>query len=108
MTMMMVGGLLWAYAGMVGLCQGLERHYKQVWGRACPSLLRRSLRGGGWAALAISLLLCAEAWGWAMGPVAWFGMISLAAVVLVLLLPYWPRLAIGLVGLLPLWTVSIL
>lgn len=108
MTMMIVGGLLWAYAGMVGLCQGLERHYKQVWGRACPSLLRRALRGGGWAALAISLLLCAEAWGWAMGPVAWFGMISLAAVVLVLLLPYWPRLAIGLVGLLPLWTVSIL
>ena len=24
-------GLLFAYAGMAALCQGLERHYKQVW-----------------------------------------------------------------------------
>ena len=38
-----------------------------------------------------------------MGPVAWFGMISLAAVLLVMLLPYWPRMSVCLVGLLPLW-----
>lgn len=103
MMSMIIGALLFAYAGMTGLCQGLERHYKQVWGRACPGVLRRLLRGIGWAGLVVSLLLCAQAWGWAMGPVAWFGVISLAAVLLVLLLPYWPRSAVGLVGLLPLW-----
>ncbi|MEW9904220.1 DUF3325 domain-containing protein [Pseudomonas putida] len=103
MTSMILGALLFAYAGMTGLCQGLERHSKQVWGRASPRRLRLGLRGGGWAGLLASLLLCAQTWGWAMGPVAWFGMISLAAVLLVMLLPYWPRVSVCLVGLLPLW-----
>ena len=35
-------------------------------------------------ALRVSLLLCAQAWGWAMGRVAWFGGLSLAVMLLVL------------------------
>lgn len=101
--MMIVGCVLFAYAGMLGLCQGLERHYKQLWRRSCPEALRRALRGAGWAALIVSLLLCTQAWGWAMGPVAWFALVSLAGFGLVMLLPYWPRFAVGLVGLLPVW-----
>jgi len=101
--MLLAGGVLFAYAGMLGLCQGLERHYKHVWNRACPPSWRRVLRGAGWLALALSLLLCAQAWGWAMGPVAWFGVMSLAGLVLVLLLPYWPKVAVGLVLMLPAW-----
>jgi len=54
-------------------------------------------------ALVLSLVLCAQAWGWAMGPVAWFAVMSLAGLVLVMLLPYWPRIAVALVGLLPAW-----
>ncbi|MFJ2982016.1 MULTISPECIES: DUF3325 domain-containing protein [unclassified Pseudomonas] len=103
MMMLLAGGVLFAYAGMLGLCQGLERHYKHVWNRACPASWRRVLRGAGWLALALSLLLCAQAWGWAMGPVAWFGVMSLAGLVLVLLLPYWPKVAVGLVLMLPAW-----
>lgn len=38
-----------------------------------------------------------------MGPVAWFAMMSLAGLLLVMLLPYRPRLAVGLVVALPLW-----
>ncbi|MDR6713458.1 hypothetical protein J2W83_003066 [Pseudomonas hunanensis] len=105
MLITIIGGLLFAYAGMLGLCQGLERHYKQVWARPCPRGLRLSLRGLGWAALLASLVLCAQAWGWAMGPVAWFGAISLAGMVLVMLLPYWPKVAVGLVMSLPVWGV---
>ncbi len=41
-----------------------------------------------------------------MGPVAWFGVLSLAGLVLVMLLPYWPRLAVGLVGALPVWGLA--
>ncbi|MBV4537000.1 MULTISPECIES: DUF3325 domain-containing protein [Pseudomonas] len=100
---MIIGSVLFAYAGMLGLCQGLERHFKQVWNRPCPRSLRLALRAAGWLGLAISLLLCAQAWGWAMGPVAWFGVISLAAMVLVILLPYWPKLAVGLVAAVPVW-----
>ncbi|WP_336335500.1 DUF3325 domain-containing protein [Pseudomonas putida] len=103
MMMWISGGVLFAYAGMLGLCQGLERHYKQVWNHACPRALRVTLRGAGWLALLASLVLFAQAWGWAMGPVAWFGALSLAGMLLVMLLPYWPRLAVGLIGALPVW-----
>jgi len=103
MMMWMTGAVLFAYAGMLGLCLGLERHYKQVWHRSCPRLWRIGLRSTGWLALLASLALCAKAWGWAMGPVAWFGVLSLAGWVLVMLLSYWPRLAVGLVGALPGW-----
>lgn len=107
MMLSVMGGAVLAYAGMLGLCQGLERHFKPVWGRTCPPALRRSLRGMGWLGLLLSLLLCVQAWGWAMGPVAWFGVMSLAGLLLVLLLPYWPRVAAGLVGLVPVWGVML-
>ena len=103
MIMLATGGVLFAYAGMLGLCQGLERHYKQVWQRTCPRSLRLTLRSAGWLALLASLWLCAQAWGWAMGPVAWFGAMSLAGMALLMLLPYWPRLAVALVALVPVW-----
>lgn len=89
-------GLLLAYAGMAALCQGLERHFKPVWQRLPSPGLRRALRLGGWALLLASLAACVQAWGWAMGPVGWFGQMSLGGFVLVLLLPYRPRLALGL------------
>lgn len=91
------GGLVLAYAGMVGLCQGLERHYKQVWQRLPAPVLRRGLRLAGWASLAASFAASVAAWGWAMGPVGWFGLISLAGFALVMLLPYAPRLSLLLV-----------
>ncbi|MBH3396759.1 MULTISPECIES: DUF3325 domain-containing protein [Pseudomonas] len=103
MMMWIIGGVVFAYAGMLGLCQGLERHYKQVWSRACPPALRVGLRSAGWLALLASLMMCTQAWGWAMGPVAWFGALSLAGLLLVMLLPYWPRMAVGLVAAVPVW-----
>ncbi len=96
MVMMFMGGLLFAYSGMLALCQGLERHYKQVWGKPCAPWQRKGLRVLGWSALGVSFLLCVAAWGWAMGPVGWFGVISLAGLTLVMLLPYVPRFAVWL------------
>lgn len=31
------------------------------------------------------------AWGWAMGPVAWLGSLSLSGWLVALALPWWPR-----------------
>ena len=46
-----------------------------------------SLFGGVLAVLlAASFAACVAAWGWAMGPVGWFGQLSLAGFALVLLL----------------------
>jgi Protein of unknown function (DUF3325). len=103
--MLILGSVLFAYAGMLGLCQGLERHYKQVWNRGCPRRVRLALRAAGWLALLFSLLLCVQAWGWAMGPVAWFAVMSLAAMGLVVVLPYWPRLAVAMVAMVPVWAL---
>lgn len=99
----LIGALAFAYAGMVALCLGLERHYKALWGRAAAPRTYRALRATGWGALAASFYLCCASWGWAMGPVGWCGAISLAGITLVLMLPYVPRLAVGLAGAAPGW-----
>jgi hypothetical protein len=88
-------GLLLAYGAMVALCLGLDRHYRQVWGVAAALGRYRLLRGLGWLGLALSLLCMVAAWGWAMGPVAWIGALSVAGLVLTLALPWWPRLAVA-------------
>lgn len=50
----------------------------------------------GAALLVGSFASCVWAWSWAMGPVGWFGAISLAALVLAWLLPYQARIAVVL------------
>lgn len=96
MSIALSTGWLLAYSGMLGLCLGLERHFKQVWQRVPSLMLRRVLRVGGWLALLASFAASVAAWGWAMGPIGWFGLISLAGLALVLLLPYRARTAVWL------------
>lgn len=45
----------------------------------------------GWVLLAASFAVSVQVWGWAMGPVAWFGLISLAGLSVAFLLPYSAR-----------------
>ncbi|KAA8700855.1 DUF3325 domain-containing protein [Pseudomonas proteolytica] len=89
--MALIAALLLACGGMLGLCLGLERHYKQLWHRLPSPMLRRGLRGMGWVLLAASFAVSVHVWGWAMGPVAWFGLISLAGLSVAFLLPYSAR-----------------
>jgi len=97
-------GFALAYIGMLGLCQGLERHHKQVWQTVPSAHLRRLLRGAGGFSLALSFYFCGRAWGWAMGPIGWVGMLSLSGFGLLMLLPYRPRLAVWLAFVcVPLW-----
>lgn len=89
--MALIAALLLAYSGMLGLCLGLERHYKQVWHRPPSRASRHTLRVMGWLMLVASFAVSVQVWGWAMGPVGWFGLISMAALTLALLLPYVQR-----------------
>lgn len=98
MALALSTGLLLAYSGMISLCLGLERHYKHVWQRLPTPAWRRGLRLLGWLALLGSFAASVAAWGWAMGPIGWCGLISLAGLALVLLLPYYPRGAVYLAG----------
>lgn len=89
-----------SYSAMVGFCQGLKKHQVAVWGRAWDAAWHRALRLYGWLALPVCLWLCAQAWGWAIGSVGVFGLLSMSAFVLALGLPYWPRtlVSLGAVG----------
>jgi hypothetical protein len=84
-------GLLLAYSAMVALCQGLDRHYRVAWKTPASPQRYRLLRACGWLATTASLLCMVAAWGWAMGPVAWLGSLSLSGWLVALALPWWPR-----------------
>lgn len=88
------------YAALLALCLAMDRHHAQVLHGKPQRSRRQLLRLAGWALLAAALWLCSLAWGWAIGPVAWFGLLSMAALGLVFLLPYAPRFAawLALVG----------
>ena len=80
-----------AFLGMVGLCAAMDRHHRQLLGRVPTRPARLAWRISGSLGLALSLLICSVAWGWAMGMVAWFGMLAMGGLVLVFLLPYASR-----------------
>lgn len=91
--MTLLFAVLLAYSAMVALCMGLERHHKKVWNKQPSALLLHGLRWTGWSLLVASFWVCARGWGWAMGPVGWFGMVSLAGLGLAFSLPYRPQQA---------------
>ncbi|TRX73695.1 DUF3325 domain-containing protein [Pseudomonas mangiferae] len=85
-----------AYAGFCGLCLAMNRHHGDVFG-APPSPRRaRLLRLGGWLGVAASWAPCVAHHGITVGSVLWVGLLGAASLSLVLLLPYRPRLSVGL------------
>ncbi len=85
-----------AYAALAGLCLAMDRHHRQVVGRAVRPGSALALRLAAGVALVLSFAAAVAADGWAFGPVAWFGVLTAAGLGLILLLPYRPRLAVGL------------
>lgn len=98
MSPALMGAALLALSGMLGLCLGLERHYKQLLAGQPRQVTLRTLRVLGWLALAASFVGCVVHWGWAMGPVGWFGLMSLAGFALVIWAPYAIRSLIAAAG----------
>lgn len=99
---------LLAFAGYVMLAHAMDRHFRQLRpGRPLPGrALRMGLRSAGWLLLAVSFWVAVQAWGVGSGAVAWFGVSSMTAGMLIGLLPYRPRwiapigLCLALLGLL--------
>lgn len=86
-----VAALLLCHAALSSLCLAMDRHHGQVFGRKPVAWQARGLRIAGWSLLGLALGYCGRHWGWAIGPVAWFGFLSAAALLLVFLLPYAAR-----------------
>lgn len=83
-----------AYAGMTGLSLAMPRHYEQVTGRrVLPPSRRYTFRILGWLLLILAAVSCIQAWGAAVGTVIWFGFLTVGGLLIILLLPWLPRLA---------------
>lgn len=80
-----------AYAGLLLLSLAMDRHHRDVVGRAPKPLRRRMLRWGGAGLVALSAWPCLDAWGGPIGTVGWCGVLSGAGLGLILLLAYAPR-----------------
>lgn len=87
--------LLLTYAGFAALSLAMPRHHRQLRpARALPNQRERALyRLAGWSALGLAALASVLGWGPAIGAVAYFGVLSAAALTLTLLLAYAPRWA---------------
>lgn len=79
--------------GFAALALAMDRHHRQLWHALPAAWLRRLLRGAGTLALAAALAACVAGFGRGTGWVAWFGLLSAAAIAVVLPLAYWPRRA---------------
>lgn len=92
----MMPAVLLSYAGFTALCLAMEKHHGELLRRKPTRVQRRMLGVAGWCLLAASLGAAVNAAGWAMGLVNWTAGLMAGAVLLVWLLPYQPRLALGL------------
>ncbi|MBD1550826.1 DUF3325 domain-containing protein [Pseudomonas typographi] len=94
---MLVSALL-CYAGFMALCLAMQKHHASLVGRQGAPGLLRALRWAGWCLLGLSPWPAMAAQGWAFGLVQWCAVLMASAGLLVWLLPYRPRLAVGLAG----------
>lgn len=89
-TMAVLAALTSALGGFAALSLAVDRHWEGLHGRGnVPSdSTRRKLRWSGSGGLLVSLLVCLFVWGATQGWVAWAGMLTAAAIGLVLVLSY--------------------
>ncbi|MNJ68589.1 hypothetical protein D3C77_648490 [compost metagenome] len=90
---------LFGFAGFACLCLAMEKHYKELLSAAPSASRLRALRIGGWLLLLAALSLAVHNSGWAMGLVELFAVLMAGVTLWVFLLPYQPRLLLGLMGL---------
>ena len=95
----MLLALLLCYSGFTALCLSMDRHHAELLGHKTTAGRRKLLKLAGWSLLAVSPWTLVSRIGWGLGLVEWFAVLMLSALLLVLLLPYRPRLVLALAGL---------
>jgi hypothetical protein len=92
-TMAIIAALSSAAGGFVALSLAMDRHWEGLHGRGnLPAdSTRRMLRWSGSGGLLVSLLVCLNVWGASQGWVAWAGVLTAAAISMVLVLSYGAR-----------------
>ncbi|WP_223450745.1 MULTISPECIES: DUF3325 domain-containing protein [unclassified Pseudomonas] len=95
----MLLSLLLCYSGFTALCLSMDRHHAELLGGKPTAHRRRLLKLGGWLLLVLSLWAAVSSTGWGLGLVEWCAVLMLSALLLVLLMPYRPRLALSMAAL---------
>ncbi|MDD1022530.1 DUF3325 domain-containing protein [Pseudomonas sp. TNT2022 ID1048] len=90
--------LLLCFSGFTGLCLSLDRHHGELLGHKPTTRRQQGLRLGGWLLLGLSLAAAVQGTGWSLGLVQWCAVLMCSALLLVLLLPYRPRLVLSMAG----------
>ena len=75
-------------AGFAGIALFMAKHARDLLGLANTSRKRLVCRTAGWALLALSTVLCVMQWGGSIGLVAWFGLATVAALLVAMALTY--------------------
>ncbi|MEN3112133.1 DUF3325 domain-containing protein [Uliginosibacterium paludis] len=88
--MMALASFVLLFIGLEALCLGMDRHARQLAGSTLPGPLARCARVLGCMALLGSAMLEIAQRGLSIGLTAWFGLLTLAAMTLVLALSYRP------------------
>lgn len=81
-----------SWIGFLALALSMERHYRQVWGRAPSASARLLLRAAGAGGLGASLAACLADSGWTTGVLLWLGLLPVASLTIALLFAYRHRL----------------
>ncbi|MDR2506995.1 MAG: DUF3325 domain-containing protein [Candidatus Accumulibacter sp.] len=81
-----------AAAGLGFLASGMERHAKQIFGKATAPRFRNSCAGIGWAGLGLTLMTAIRAYGVSTGIAVFFGVTAAVSLGFALILAYRPRL----------------
>lgn len=84
------------FSGFTALCLSMDRHHQQVFGQKPPQPERLIFQIGGWLTLPIACAPCILEFGPSIGIALWLTELSLAALSVLLLLSYRPRLILPL------------
>ncbi|MGC4250022.1 MAG: DUF3325 domain-containing protein [Sphingobium sp.] len=88
----LLSSLCLAYSGFTALCLSMQRHHRDLFGRASSRRIALLLKLAGWPLLVISVVP-ALSHGATIGVVIWFGLLSIAALLVVWIFAWRPRLA---------------
>ena len=90
-----VAVLVLSCSGFAALALSMHRHHRDLFGRPPARLRKLALNLAGWALLCASVVASVIGQGFSIGLTLWFGIITLAALLVVTSLTYAPRVFTG-------------
>jgi hypothetical protein len=71
--------LLLCVAGFASFGLATDQHHRLRFGRTAPAAIKRQMRRGAWAAIALAFPISVAARGWVVGPILWSAWAMLGA-----------------------------